>query len=80
MRDPADFARAHKDQYYLEHVSKDEGNFFDPESFQWTAGWEEVFLEGGKVIEAQRGDSHYVELGGHGGDEGVGAEHLGERH
>lgn len=44
------FGKAREDPYYLDVVQKDEAKFFDMEKTVVTAGWEEVYVEDGEVV------------------------------
>lgn len=46
------YERARTDQYYLDVVVPDEEYFADMGRSQVAVGWEEVWVEGGKVVEA----------------------------
>lgn len=44
------FGKAREDPYYLDVVQKDEAKFFDMDKSIVTAGWEEVYVEDGEVV------------------------------
>jgi len=44
------FGKAREDPYYLDVVQKDEAKFFDMDKSVVTAGWEEVYIEDGEVV------------------------------
>lgn len=45
------YERARTDEYYAKVVEGDEKVFADLESSRVAVGWEEVWVEGGKVVE-----------------------------
>ena len=80
------FERAREDPFYQEKVAPDEQQFFDWSDARWTLGWEEVYIKDGMIVDMSDGDTkapkvsddHYMHH--EGGDEGVGAEMIGDRH
>ena len=51
MPDASCFHKARQDPYYEQFVMPDENELFEWETVQWTVGWEEVYIENGKVVE-----------------------------
>jgi hypothetical protein len=50
MPDAGCFAKAMEDPYYKDVMAPDEENLFDMKSFKFMVGWEEVYVEDGKVL------------------------------
>ena len=50
MPDASCFQKAREDPYYEKVVQPDENQLFEWETCQWTVGWEEVYIEDGKVV------------------------------
>ena len=81
------FEQARADPFYKEKVAPDEQRFFDWSDAKWTVGWEQVYIKNGAIVDMPEGDTrvrgpsddHHMHQG-RGGDEGVGAEMLGDRH
>ena len=46
--------KARQDPYYEEVVVPDENRLYDWETARWTYGWEEVYIEDGKVVEGPK--------------------------
>ncbi len=51
MPDASCFHKAREDPYYKEVVFPDEEKLFEWETAKWSVGWEEVWVEDGKVVE-----------------------------
>jgi hypothetical protein len=54
------FDEAQKDPYYLEVVAPDELKFADVPRTQILVGWEEVYVQDGKVVEVPPGQTNVV--------------------
>ena len=54
------FDEAQKDPYYQEVVVPDELKFADVPRTQILVGWEEVYVQDGKVVEVQPGQANIV--------------------
>lgn len=50
--------RAREDPYYREVVEPDEKKFFDLEKSQVIVGWEECYVEDGKVLDVAKGEAN----------------------
>jgi hypothetical protein len=50
VHDMMDIKRSRLDPYYLDIVVPDEKKFFDVTDTDCTVGWEEVFIEDGKLV------------------------------
>jgi hypothetical protein len=54
------FDQAQKDPYYEQVVVRDELKFADVARTQTLVGWEEVYVQDGKVVEEQPGQANIV--------------------
>lgn len=54
------FDEAQKDPYYEEVVAQDELKFADVPRTKILIGWEEVYVQDGKVVEVQPGQANVV--------------------
>ena len=52
--------RARQDPYYKSHVEPDEHKFFDVARSQMTVGWEEVYVEDGKVVDVKESEANIM--------------------
>lgn len=52
--------RARQDPYYKDTVAPDEEKFIDMEKSQMIVGWEEVYVEGGQIVDVKIGEGNVV--------------------
>lgn len=50
MADTSCFAKFQEDPYFVSDVFPDEQKFIDWDTAVWRVGWEEVYIEDGKVV------------------------------
>jgi hypothetical protein len=50
MPDTSCFYKARHDPYYEEVIAPDEEKLFEWSTAQWSVGWEEVYIQDGKIV------------------------------
>lgn len=60
MRDLDCLVRAREDPYYKETVARDEEKILDMGRTQMTVGWEEVYVQDGKVVDVKPGEANVI--------------------
>ncbi|EXJ92913.1 hypothetical protein A1O3_01469 [Capronia epimyces CBS 606.96] len=59
MADFASFVKFQEDPYYLSHVFPDEAGLFEWDTACYAVGWEEVYIQDGKVVNLPYQDPTY---------------------